>query len=126
MAVAPGMWAYAEQVPVWLGAMMDASRDDVLAYMDFPQRGLGTDQLNQSPRVRQQGDQAPFRRGWDLPELRRHHQTDRRADGRNQRRVDCRAPLHGAGVTGPHHRYSQHQAARRGLLSSSSLSEGRP
>ena len=47
----------------------------------------------------------------------------RRATGAT---VPSTAPLHGAGVAGPHHRTSQRQAARFGLLARSGLSKGRP
>ena len=47
----------------------------------------------------------------------------RRATGAT---VPSTVPLHGAGVAGAHHRYSQRQAARRSLLTSSGLFEDRP
>ena len=87
---------------------------------------LRTDRLGQSPRAPQQENQAPFRRRRDLPEQRGHHPLGGRADDRDQRRLGRRAPLHKAGAAGAHHRYSQRQAARRGLPTSSNLSEDQP
>ena len=80
-----------------LAIMMDGSREEVLAYMAFPQGALGADLVDQPARTRQQGDQAPGRRHRHLPQHRRGHPPRRRAHARAERRVGGVAPLHDAG-----------------------------
>ena len=80
-----------------LGEMMDASREDVLAYMNFPREHwpqiASTNPLERDrPR-----DQAPLGRGRHLPERRRRHPPHRRPHARGQRRVGRHASLHVAG-----------------------------
>jgi hypothetical protein len=50
-----------------LADMMDASREDVLAYMAFPKGSLGADRVHQPAGKGQQGDQAKGRRDRHLP-----------------------------------------------------------
>ena len=118
-----------------LGAMMDASRDDVLAYMDFPREHWAQiSSTNPLERVKKEikrrsdvvgifpNDAAIIRLvGAMMIETNDEwaFRGFRRATGAT---VPSTAPLHGAGVTGAHHRYSQRQAARCGLLTSSGLS----
>ncbi len=122
-----------------LGAMMDASRDDLLAYMDWPREhwpqissttptsaSTSRSSAAQTPSGSSPNDAAIIRLvGALMIETNDEwaFRGFRRATGAT---VPSTATLHGAGDAGPHRRYSQRQAAHRGLLTSSSLSEGRP
>jgi hypothetical protein len=56
-----------------LGALMDNSRDDVLAYMDFPKEHWAQVASTNPPGAPQQGSQTPIRRPQQLPQRRRRH-----------------------------------------------------
>jgi hypothetical protein len=57
-----------------LGALMDNSRDDVLAYMDFPKEHWWAQVASTNPPgAPQQGSQTPIRRPQHLPQRRRRH-----------------------------------------------------
>ena len=77
-----------------LGVLMDASREDVLAYMDFPSRALAADRQHEPPRAGEPRDQASRRRGRHLPKRRGHRPPRRRAHARDQRRMGRRPALH--------------------------------
>ena len=89
-----------------LGALMDASRDDVLAYMSFPREHwtqiASTNPLERVNReVKRRADvigvRAFLRTGGShalTPQRRGHHPPRRRADARDQRRMRGRQALH--------------------------------
>ena len=89
-----------------LGALMDASRDDVLAYMSFPREHwtqiASTNPLERVNReVKRRADvigvRAFLRTGGShalTPQRRGHHPPRRRADARDQRRMGGRQALH--------------------------------
>ena len=85
--------------PEWpkLGAFMDESEDDVLAYMDFPAQHRTKLHSHEPAGTPEQGGQAPRRRRRHLPLRSLDHPPDRRRAARGQRRVAAAAPLH-AGV----------------------------
>ena len=93
-----------------LSAMMDASREDVLAYMDFPKdHWPQISSTNPLERLNKGAGhcpaQTPLRRRRHFPERRSDHQARRRPDARDQRRMGRRAPLHEPGNPGPPHPY---------------------
>lgn len=61
-----------------LGALMDASGEDALAYMDFPREHWPQIRLDQSPRAGEPRDQAPRRRRRHLPQRRSDYAPRRR------------------------------------------------
>ena len=89
-----------------LGALMDSSRDDVLAYMSFPREHwtqiASTNPLERVNReVKRRADViGPRAFLWTDgshaldPERRRHRPPRRRTDARDQRRMGGRATLH--------------------------------
>ena len=89
-----------------LGALMDASRDDVLAYMSFPREHwtqiASTNPLERVNReVKRRADVIGVRAFLRTdgshaltPERRGHHPPGRRADARDQRRMGRRAAIH--------------------------------
>ena len=63
----------------------------------LPARALGADRQHQSTGAAQRRDQAPIRRGGDLPERAGRRSPGRRSHARTERRVDGLAPLHEPG-----------------------------
>ena len=99
-----------------LTAMMDSSREDVLAYMDFPREHWPQiASTNPLERINKE-----IKRRSDVVGIFPNDDAIVRLVGalmiETQRRMDCRAALHGAGNPRPHHRYSQSHDARRGRL----------
>jgi hypothetical protein len=93
-----------------LSAMMDASREDVLAYMDFPKEHwpqiASTNPLERLNKgARHCLAQAPRRCRRHLSQRRGHHPPCRRTDARDQRRVGRGTPLHEPGSPRPRQPY---------------------
>jgi len=76
-----------------LGALMDASRDDVLAYMTFP-REHWAQIASTNPLERVNRDQATGRRHRHLPQRRRDRAPRRCSDAGDKRRMGGGAALH--------------------------------
>ena len=76
-----------------LGALMDASREDVLAYMDFP-REHWPQIASTNPLERLNREKAPRRCRRDLSQRRRHHSPRRRPHAGDHRRVGGGTALH--------------------------------
>ena len=88
-----------------LGAMMDASREDVLAYMDFPKdHWPQMSSTNPLERLHKGAGhchaQASIRRRRHLPKRRSNYPPRRRPDAGDQRRMGRRAPIHEPGNPG--------------------------
>ncbi|SNX75351.1 transposase-like protein [Cereibacter ovatus] len=82
-----------------LGALMDSSRDDALAYMSFPREHwtqiASTNPLERVNReVKRRADVIGVRAMALTPQRRGHHPPRRRADAGNQLRMGGRAALH--------------------------------
>lgn len=83
-----------------LAAMMDESRDDVLAYMDFPREHwaqiASTNPIERlNGEVKRRSDVVGVRKL--TPQRQGRRPAGRRADARTERRVGGRPPLHDAG-----------------------------
>ena len=78
-------------------AHLDDARDDILAFTAFPREVWRQVWSQQPAGAAEQGGQAPYRRGRDLPRPRGHHPPGRRGAGRAERRMDRVPPLYGPG-----------------------------
>lgn len=86
-----------------LGAFIDDSEADVLAFMNFPAPAPGEDPFDQPDRAVEQRGQTPRRYRRHLSQRGRHHRADRRGTVGGQRRMAASEPLHADGGHGRTH-----------------------